>query len=176
VNAADLEINNYNSVVQAINAERRRMNAPELLQKLKINHVSTNPSYSVQYFYANTLLVDASGTGLQATVKNKTKAEASELLYKLLKKYCYTVKAKVKFLLGDAEISKESVEAGPGTKKPSNNSNIQQEGFEDKKIEENNIGYKMLKLLGWKAGGALGSKSEGIVDPVRYVIIRFVEL
>lgn len=35
--------------------------------------------------------------------------------------------------------------------------------FEDCKLQENNIGFKMLKSLGW-SGGALGA--DGIVDPI----------
>jgi XRN-Two Binding Domain, XTBD/G-patch domain len=162
----DLEIGNYNSIIQSINAERKRLNAPEFEQHVKINHVSVAPSYSVQYSYQQTLLVDVSGTGQTTAAKNKSKVEASEALYKLLQKYCYTVRPKVKFLTEELEIKKETVEVGPSKQSTANGSNIQQEDFEDQKIEENNIGFKMLKMLGWKSGSALGSRSDGIVDPV----------
>lgn len=36
-------------------------------------------------------------------------------------------------------------------------------------IQENNLGFKMLKMLGWK-GGSLGSKGDGIVDPINLEI------
>ncbi|XP_055639566.1 NF-kappa-B-repressing factor-like [Toxorhynchites rutilus septentrionalis] len=37
--------------------------------------------------------------------------------------------------------------------------------FKEKKIDESNLGFKLLQKLGW-AGGSLGTKSEGIVDPI----------
>lgn len=39
--------------------------------------------------------------------------------------------------------------------------------FEHKKIEQNNVGYKMMKSIGW-TGGALGINSTGIIDPIGY--------
>lgn len=39
------------------------------------------------------------------------------------------------------------------------------EDFQEKKIEESNLGFKLLQKLGW-TGGSLGSKNEGIVDPI----------
>ncbi|XP_055523726.1 NF-kappa-B-repressing factor-like [Wyeomyia smithii] len=38
--------------------------------------------------------------------------------------------------------------------------------FKEKKIEESNLGFKLLQKLGW-TGGSLGSKNEGIVDPIK---------
>lgn len=39
---------------------------------------------------------------------------------------------------------------------------------EDKKIDNTNKGYKMMKMMGW-SGGGLGSKKQGREDPVGYV-------
>ncbi|XP_058813504.1 NF-kappa-B-repressing factor-like [Topomyia yanbarensis] len=37
--------------------------------------------------------------------------------------------------------------------------------FKEKKIDESNLGFKLLQKLGW-SGGSLGSRNEGIVDPI----------
>lgn len=37
--------------------------------------------------------------------------------------------------------------------------------FQEQKIDSTNLGFKLLQKLGW-SGGSLGSKNEGIVDPI----------
>lgn len=37
--------------------------------------------------------------------------------------------------------------------------------YQEKKIDESNLGFKLLQKLGW-SGGSLGSKNQGIVDPI----------
>ncbi|XP_013103633.1 uncharacterized protein LOC106084476 [Stomoxys calcitrans] len=39
---------------------------------------------------------------------------------------------------------------------------------EDKKLDDNNKGFRMMKMMGW-SGGGLGSKSQGREDPVGYL-------
>lgn len=39
------------------------------------------------------------------------------------------------------------------------------EDYKEKKIDESNLGFKLLQKLGW-SGGSLGSKNQGIVDPI----------
>lgn len=39
------------------------------------------------------------------------------------------------------------------------------EDYQEKKIDESNLGFKLLQKLGW-SGGSLGSKNQGIVDPI----------
>ncbi|XP_053695903.1 NF-kappa-B-repressing factor-like [Sabethes cyaneus] len=38
--------------------------------------------------------------------------------------------------------------------------------LKEKKIDESNLGFKLLQKLGW-SGGSLGAKNEGIVDPIK---------
>lgn len=38
--------------------------------------------------------------------------------------------------------------------------------YKEFKLNENNVGFKMLQKLGWKDGEGLGSTSSGIVDPI----------
>ena len=37
----------------------------------------------------------------------------------------------------------------------------------EKKIDSNNIGYKLLKTMGWKEGSSLGNKNEGLLEPIK---------
>jgi hypothetical protein len=37
----------------------------------------------------------------------------------------------------------------------------------EKKIDSNNIGYKLLKSMGWKEGNPLGNKREGLIEPIK---------
>ncbi|XP_061390685.1 uncharacterized protein LOC133326025 [Musca vetustissima] len=39
---------------------------------------------------------------------------------------------------------------------------------EDKKLDDNNKGFRMMKMMGW-SGGGLGSKKQGREDPVAYL-------
>ena len=36
---------------------------------------------------------------------------------------------------------------------------------QEEKISDSNVGFKLMKMMGW-SGGGLGSKQQGIVDPV----------
>jgi hypothetical protein len=84
--------------------------------------------------------------------KGESKKAAKKLadveLVETLKANCYTIRHKLDFYSPE-EIVK------PGDQAEANS----------KKLNENNLGFKMLKMLGW-SGGSLGSKNEGIVDPV----------
>ncbi|XP_073814966.1 uncharacterized protein [Musca autumnalis] len=40
---------------------------------------------------------------------------------------------------------------------------------EDKKLDDNNKGFRMMKMMGW-SGGGLGSKQQGREDPVSYLL------
>jgi len=37
----------------------------------------------------------------------------------------------------------------------------------EKKIDPNNIGYKLLKAMGWKEGNPLGKKNQGLLEPIK---------
>lgn len=43
---------------------------------------------------------------------------------------------------------------------------IEANNFHKNKLQEDNIGYKMLQNLGWQ-GGSIGKYSDGIEEPVR---------
>lgn len=82
--------------------------------------------------------------------KKIAKKLADENLVETLKANCYTIKNKVSFYSIENEVKRDKNEA-----KDSNSD----------QIKESNLGFKMLKMLGWK-GGSLGPKNEGIIDPI----------
>lgn len=83
--------------------------------------------------------------------KKLTKTEASRNAIENLQKVCYTIRPKTNFVGQNGDVI-EKVD-----NKHTNN-------FNDDKINETNIGFKLLKSLGW-TGGALGDR-KGIVDPI----------
>lgn len=42
--------------------------------------------------------------------------------------------------------------------------------YNDKKLTESNIGYKMLQKAGWKEGEGLGSNEDGIKAPIKQLV------
>lgn len=90
--------------------------------------------------------------------KKAAKKIADEDLIATLKANCYTIKNKVQFYSAENVIEPHD----------QNKSNTSQPNTG--KLQENNLGFKMLKMLGW-SGGSLGAKgNEGIVDPVNLEI------
>lgn len=71
-----------------------------------------------------------------------------------MKTFCYTIKLKRQFFSKSEPINKNSDSIKKTADEGSNN------------INDTNIGYKLLKSLGW-TGGGLGSKSSGIVEPIQ---------
>jgi len=41
----------------------------------------------------------------------------------------------------------------------------------EKKIDSNNIGYKLLKSMGWKEGKSLGKTNQGLLEPIKIDIL-----
>lgn len=42
--------------------------------------------------------------------------------------------------------------------------------YEDSKLTDSNIGYKMLQKAGWKEGEGLGSNEDGIKNPINQLV------
>lgn len=104
-----------------------------------------------KYFYIFNGQIIGEGVG---DSKKTAKKIADENLTETLKSNCYTIRSKLLFYSAENVITKTS------------NTKNKQADVERDKIQENNLGFKMLKMLGWK-GGSLGVKgSEGIIDPV----------
>lgn len=77
------------------------------------------------------------------------KKEAATSGLQVLMKYYYTIKVK-------KSVKKESV-ASTALRSEEGNSSLE--------LTEDNIGQKLMKLMGW-SGGGLGKKEQGIVEPV----------
>lgn len=96
------------------------------------------------------------GEGTGESRKDAKKLADIDLI-KTLKDNCYTIKTKLKYYSAEDVIQK-SVQ-----------NDYKQAAVDSDKLQENNVGFKMLKMLGWK-GGSLGPKNNGIIDPVNLEI------
>jgi hypothetical protein len=111
--------------------------------KLEMNY--ENEQKKFLYVFNGQIIAEGVGSG-----KKEAKKLADENLMTVLGANCYTIKHKKAFFSPEDVISHNQTEAGSS---------------DPDKIKEDNLGFKMLKMLGW-SGGSLGSKGTGIVDPV----------
>lgn len=109
-------------------------------------------------------IVVASKFSLAKAVENteKTARKNVKLLFmEKLSEHCYKIhRTKQSVDLAKSSVERKAVEATV-------NHRGQKivEDFKEKKIDSSNLGFKLLQKLGW-SGGSLGSKNEGIVDPI----------
>lgn len=104
-----------------------------------------------KFFYIFNDQIIGEGTGEN---RKTAKKQADEELIATLKANCYTIRSKLQFYTVENVIKPHEQNESAA----SNNAKSSQ-------LQENNLGFKMLKMLGWK-GGSLGTKGEGIVDPI----------
>ncbi|XP_075147934.1 uncharacterized protein LOC142221933 [Haematobia irritans] len=90
-----------------------------------------------------------------------SKTTAFNKALEILQKECYSIKLNpnrktIKIEKNNNQVSGEVIKSQVDS------------ASEDKKIDDNNKGFKMMKMMGW-SGGGLGSKSQGREDPVGYL-------
>lgn len=105
-----------------------------------------------KYFYIFNDQIIGEGKGES---RKTAKKAADEDLVKTLKANCFTIRSKLDYYTAEAPVGKLHDQNASGE------SNLLNPG----RLQENNLGFKMLKMLGW-TGGSLGAKGEGIVDPI----------
>ncbi len=44
---------------------------------------------------------------------------------------------------------------------------MDESAYQDFKIAQDNVGFKLLQKMGWSQGQGLGAESQGIVDPIQ---------
>ncbi len=84
--------------------------------------------------------------------KNEARDAAARKAVDTLRKRCYTVRVKNKYMSDGTVI--DSKLTGEGSKSDSKN-----------EIGSGNVGYKLLKMMGW-SGGGLGKGGSGISEPI----------
>lgn len=103
-----------------------------------------------KYFYIFNGQIVGEGAG---DAKKTAKKLADADLLETLKGNCWTIRSKLEYYSVEDVI------------KP-NEKNASNVAANSDQLQENNLGFKMLKMLGWK-GGSLGAKGNGILDPVK---------
>lgn len=88
--------------------------------------------------------------------KKQAKYLADRMLETNLRNHCYSIRPKL------AYFSAEDVIQRGDTKEVAPNNSDQ--------LKEDNLGFRMLKALGWRGGTSLGPKNEGIIDPINLSI------
>lgn len=103
------------------------------------------------YIFNDQIIGEGKGDG-----KKQAKNIADRMLETNLRNHCYSVRPKI------AYFSAEDVIQRGDTKKVTPNNSDQ--------LKEDNLGFRMLKALGWRGGTSLGPKNEGIIDPINLSI------
>ncbi|XP_063234179.1 uncharacterized protein LOC134537549 [Bacillus rossius redtenbacheri] len=106
----------------------------------------------VRLYVNNELVCEAEGLNTKVAREN-----AAKLGLQKLKESCYTILIKHK-VWGDSVVDrslKEGLEGPPATRAAS----------EDTPLSDDNVGSKLLRLMGW-SGGGLGRSAQGISEPI----------
>ncbi|XP_055587927.1 uncharacterized protein LOC129740315 [Uranotaenia lowii] len=124
--------------------------------KLEIVVVQNQGKVEAQIKCGHFLLAKAFGDGEKSAKKN-VKTE----FFKEMHNHCY----KIKRNRNSVQMSSSSVERKSVDQTVDHHGRKIVNDFSENKIDKSNLGFKMLQKLGW-SGGSLGSKNEGIIDPV----------
>lgn len=133
---------NYNNCIRKTIEQNKNGQFSEFVQET---------TYSCSY--NGQVLVKVTGQS-----QKKAKAKGFENLYRLLQNYCHTLVKKVKFFSGDVKAVEKPGQIIVDKPAPLKKS---VETYDEHKLGNDNIGFRMLKALGWKEGD-----NKGIVDPI----------
>lgn len=117
---------------------------------------STYDDSDGQFLYIFNSFIIGEGKGDN---KKQAKKNADRSLETNLRMFCYSIRPKLAFFSGEDIIQRDSGNCGNN---PTPDKSDQ--------LKEDNLGYRMLKSLGWKGGTSLGPKNQGIIDPVNLSI------
>ncbi|XP_058458829.1 NF-kappa-B-repressing factor-like [Malaya genurostris] len=93
--------------------------------------------------------------------EKSAKKDVKELFLNTMAQHCYKIiRKKQSVSLNSQSIERKEVD---GTVNHRGQKIVND--FKEQKIDESNLGFKLLQKLGW-GGGSLGSRSGGIVDPI----------
>jgi hypothetical protein len=110
-----------------------------------------------KYIYIFNGEIVAEGKGDSKKTAKRLADKAFEII---LRGYCYQIRPKVAYFSPEDVIQRNN---------GNENGNKQTTEHPDK-LKEDNLGFRMLQALGWKGGTSLGTKNEGIIDPINLSI------
>ncbi|KAG5671534.1 hypothetical protein PVAND_001728 [Polypedilum vanderplanki] len=128
----------------------KTLNMMKKVGKVELKYDNDTNHY--YYLFNDQIIGEGNGTS-----KKLAKKTADEDLVQTLKQNCFRIRSKLKFWSAENVIEKKNLEI-QSSKVPQSN----------QKLQENNLGFKMLKALGWR-GGSLGT-GNGIIDPINLEI------
>jgi len=94
---------------------------------------------------------------VSAAGKSEARDSATKQAIEELSKRCYTIKVKARFI-GEEGATVGEADIGAAASKPET-------------LGEDNVGHRLLKMMGWKGGG-LGAGGAGISEPVTAAAVR----
>lgn len=110
-------------------------------------HSGNPPTKTCSVYIDGSKVADATSTSQQAA-----RDEASVKAYAELKKRCYSVLIKNRYLSDGTKVEMDQVESGEAAK--------------SKELPTENVGHKLLRLMGWSGGGLGKDGNKGISEPL----------
>lgn len=136
-----------------INIIERAANAAHMMMSYTYDKVGPDNDSSVTCKFCLDGMYVADGKGKNQRL---AKEAACKLALERLRETSFTIEVKERFIGGENPVGRDF----------DSNTESQSKASVDVPLAENNIGSKMLKMMGW-TGGGLGREEQGIEEPIK---------